>query len=312
MQYQPLDKDLSTVEYPYPVTFHEFEAQGQKLRMAYMDVKAEKPNGKTVLLLHGKNFSASYWEKTIRDLRAAGYRVIAPDQIGFGKSTKPKDFQYSFHALGAWTADLMKARGIEHYSVIGHSMGGMLATRMALMYPEQIKNLALVNPIGLEDWRKTVPYKSVDQNYQQELKSSPEKIRAYQTKAYYDGKWKPDYDASIANLAGWTLHKDYPVIARNSALQSEMIYTQPVVYEFSDLEMPTLLMLGTRDRTAPGADNIADKTKREALGRYDLLGKKIAAMNPKIELMEVEGVGHLPQVEAYDTYINGVKTFLAR
>lgn len=310
--YAPLDKDLSTVNYPYPVAFHEFEAQGQKLRMAYMDVKADKPNGKTVILLHGKNFSASYWDRTIRDLTAVGYRVIAPDQIGFGKSTKPEHLQYSFQALAQWTNDLVKSRGVERYSIIGHSMGGMLATRYALMYPDQVERLALVNPIGLEDRKRDVPYKSVDQIYQQELKSTPEKIRAYQTKAYYAGQWKPEYDASIANLAGWTLHKDYPIIAWNSALHSEMIYTQPVVYEFPELQMPTLLMLGTRDRTAPGADSVADKEKREALGRYDLLGKKIAAMNPRIELVEIENVGHLPQVEAYDTYIKSLKSFLAR
>lgn len=309
--YTPLDKDLSTITYPYPVSFHDFKAQQQDLRMAYMDVKSENEgNGKTVVLLHGKNFSGSYWERTIRDLSSRGFRVIVPDQIGFGKSTKPAHLQYSFQALATWTDTLLNDIGVTHYELVGHSMGGMLATRMALMYPDKVERLILVNPIGLEDWKKYVPYKTVDQWYEQELKLNPDKIRAYQTKAYYDGQWKSDYDASIANQAGWTLHKDYPIIAWNSALLYDMIFTQPVVYEFADLRMPTLLILGTRDRTALGADAVKDEALRESLGRYDLLGPKIAAMNPEITLKEIDGVGHLPQVEAYDSYFRPLAEFL--
>ncbi len=309
--YVPLDKDLSTVTYPYPVSFYEFKAQQQNLRMAYMDVKPENiGNGKTVVLLHGKNFSGSYWERTIKDLSARGFRVIVPDQIGFGKSTKPDHLQYSFQALATWTNALLKEKGVTDYELVGHSMGGMLATRMALMYPNQIERLILINPIGLEDWKKSVPYRTVDQWYEQELKLTPDKIRAYQTKAYYDGQWKSDYDTSIANQAGWTLHKDYPIIAWNSALLYDMIFTQPVVYEFADLKMPTLLILGTRDRTALGADAVKDKAMRESLGRYDLLGPKIATMNKEITLKEIYGVGHLPQVEAYDSYFRPLAEFL--
>lgn len=310
IQYKPVDQNMTSVEYPFPVSYYDFTAQNQKLRMAYMDVKPAVPNGKVIVLLHGKNFSASYWQRTITDLSQKGFRVIAPDQIGFGKSTKPEHLQYSFQALSSWTNDLLGSIGVQEYQLIGHSMGGMLATRMALIYPDKVKRLALINPIGLEDWRKHVPYKTVDQWYQQELKQTPDKIRNYQTKAYYDGKWKPEYDQSIANQAGWTLHKDYPIIAWNSALLYDMIFTQPVVYEFADLKMPVLLLLGTRDRTALGADSVKDKSIRDSLGRHDLLGKKIAAMNANIKLDEIEGVGHMPQVEAYDRYIHDLSAFL--
>jgi pimeloyl-ACP methyl ester carboxylesterase len=57
--------------------------------MAYMDIKPPSPNGETVVLLHGRKFCSATWDTTIRTLSEAGYRVIAPDQIGFCKSSKP-------------------------------------------------------------------------------------------------------------------------------------------------------------------------------------------------------------------------------
>ena len=83
-------KQLEGFEYPHPLSKFEFESQGKKLEMGYMDVAAQgKANGKTVVLLHGKNFCAATWEDSIKALSSAGYRVIAPDQIGFCTSSKP-------------------------------------------------------------------------------------------------------------------------------------------------------------------------------------------------------------------------------
>ena len=144
-----LDKDLSTVNYPFEVKFHPLQSQGQDLKMAYVDVLSPNPNGKTILLLHGKNFNIAYWEQTIKELSKEGFRVIAPDQIGFGKSTKPANYQYSFQQLAHNTKSILDSLKINKIIVLGHSMGGMLATRFALSYPEMTDKLILENPIGL-------------------------------------------------------------------------------------------------------------------------------------------------------------------
>jgi len=310
---RPLDAELTQFKYPYEVFRYSFKAQGQNLSMAYMDVRpaADAANGRTAVLLHGKNFSGAYWQPTIEALSAQGYRVIVPDQIGFGKSTKPDHLQYSFQALASWTQALLTQLKIDRYLLVGHSMGGMLATRMALMYPDRVEKLALVNPIGLEDWKRIVPYRTADEWYARELTATPETIRAYQKQSYYDGKWNEDYEKSIEMQAGWTLHADYPRVAWNSALTYDMIMTQPVLYEFGDLKTPVLLLIGTRDRTALGKDAVTDEKDSEALGRYDRLGKKAAAAIPQARLVEFEGVGHLPQVEVFDLYIEALENFLA-
>ena len=119
--------------------------------MAYMDVKPQTPNGETTVLLHGKNFCAATWDATIKALVDAGYCVIALDQIGFCKSSRPRGYQYTFQQLAANTRALVKSLGIERAILIGHSTVRMLAIRWALTFPGDVSQLALINPIGLEE-----------------------------------------------------------------------------------------------------------------------------------------------------------------
>jgi pimeloyl-ACP methyl ester carboxylesterase len=306
-----LDPELTTYAYPYRVWFHGPRSQGQALRMAYMDVApTAPPNGRTVLLLHGKNFSAAYWAPTIGALTAAGFRVIAPDQIGFGKSSKPERYQFSFAQLAANTHELLDALQIDRVSVVGHSMGGMLAMRFALLYPERTERLALLNPIGLEDYLAVVPYATIDELHAKELAQTPEKIRTYQREAYYAGQWKPEYEALIEIPAGWTRHPGYPRVAWNAALTADMILTQPVVYELERIQVPTLLVIGQRDRTAIGKDR-ASKEVAATLGNYPELGRRAAARIPGAQLVALDGVGHLPQVEAFEATMQALLPFLA-
>ncbi len=101
--------ELQGFDYPWPVRHFRFTSQGVALDMAYLDVMPAKPNGQTAVLLHGKNFCAATWRTTIVSLREAGYRVVAPDQIGYCKSTKPSHYQFSFQQLAANTRALLNS-----------------------------------------------------------------------------------------------------------------------------------------------------------------------------------------------------------
>ncbi len=305
----PLDKVLTNVKYPYEVKFHAFKSQKQELKMAYMDVKPATSNGKNVLLLHGKNFNGAYWETTIKALTDKGFRVVAPDQIGFGKSSKPQAYQYSFQQLALHTKALLDELGVQKTAVLGHSMGGMLATRFALMFPEMTEKLILENPIGLEDYKALAPYQNIEDAYRKELKSNADSLKNYQLKFYYNNNWKPEYDRWLNLLAGWTLHPDYPLLAWTATLTGDMIFTQPVVYEFQNLTMPTLLLIGTRDKTAIGKDR-APKDVQAKMGLYEELGKKTQQKIPGAQLVELDNVGHLPHIEAFERFIKPLITFL--
>ncbi len=306
-----LDINLENYEYPYPVKFITVNDQLQQLQMAYMDVKPENYNGKNVMLMHGKNFNGAYWGSTIAALIKEGFRVIVPDQVGFGKSTKPVTFQYTFQQLALNTKTLLDSLGIQKISVLGHSMGGMLATRFVLMYPGMVEKFILENPIGLEDWKLKVPYKPVTWWYENELKSNYQSIKKYQMESYYAGKWNADFDRWAKLLAGWTLNKDYKIIAWNAALTYDMIFTQPVCYEFQNIKAPTLLIIGTRDKTAIGKPLVSEEVGK-TMGNYALLGKKTRDKIPNSTLVEIANVGHLPHIEAFDQFIKPLISFLKK
>jgi pimeloyl-ACP methyl ester carboxylesterase len=290
---------LEGFDYAYPVKIHSLTSQRQPLEMAYLDVAPTgQANGRTVMLLHGKNFCAGTWEATIKALTQAGYRVIAPDQIGFCKSSKPETYQFSFQQLAANTSGLLKSLGIERAVVLGHSMGGMLAARFALMYPQMVERLVMVNPLGLEDWQaKGVPYATLDAAFQGELKTSAESIKAYQLRFYYNGNWKLEYDRWVGMSAGMYAGKGREIVAWNQAQTSDMVFTQPVVHEFPNMKVPVTLMIGGKDRTAPGG-NRAPAELQEKLGLYAQLGRAAAKAIPGATLIEFPELGHSPQVEA--------------
>jgi pimeloyl-ACP methyl ester carboxylesterase len=294
--------ELEGFDYPEPVQRFAFTSQRQALTMAYLDVRPAHPNGRTAVLLHGKNFCAATWDTTIKALSADGYRVIAPDQIGFCKSSKPAAYQFTFRQLAQNTHDLLAKLGVTKPIMVGHSTGGMLAAHYALLYPQETERLVLVNPIGLEDWdEKGVPPISIEQWYQRELKTSAETIRNYEKTTYYAGRWEDRYEPWVQMLAGLYNGPGKAEVAWDSALLYDMILTQPVVHRFPDIAVPTLLMIGQKDITAIGKD-LAPPEVQARLGHYPELGRAAARAIPGAKLIEFPDAGHAPQMSEPDHF----------
>lgn len=296
----PYNATLDNFEYPFDVARFSFTSQGQTLSMAYMDIKPEKVTG-TVVLLHGKNFAGFYWERVARELVARSYRVIVPDQIGFGKSSKPEHYQYSFAGLANNTRQLLEHIEVEQAIIVGHSMGGMLAVKFAKYVKDKTARVILINPIGLEDYLKWVDYQDPQVFLANELKKTPESLRRYQQKNYYDGKWRPAYQELLEPHIGQLKHPDYPRVAMNNALTYNPIFSEPIVNDLPQLTVPVTLIIGTRDRTGPGrAFKKPGVTYK--LGQYQVLGKKVADTLQKGSLIELDGLGHMPQFEDWTRF----------
>lgn len=292
---------LENVRYPHPVKFIELEMGCEDVRMAYMDVKPKSRfNGKTVMLFHGKNFAGYYWRDVIAGLVNNGYRVVVPDQIGFGKSSKPIT-NYSFHTLASNNRKLLDTLDLEKVIVLGHSMGGMLATRFALMYPHKVEKLILENPIGLEDYKAFIPYVSLEEQYEKELKTTSESVRRYYQTSYFT-EWRADYEYLVSIGSGVVNSSEFPRYAKVAALTYQMIYEQPVVYEFSNLDVPVVLMIGINDKTIVGKDKLAEEL-RPNYGNYAKLGKQTAGKIKRGRLIEFN-TGHIPHIESYQEFID--------
>ena len=290
-----LSINLENVKYPYALKYLPLNIDGQDIKMAYMDVAPTiTPNGRTIMLFHGKNFGGYYWGNVIRALTGVGFRVIAPDQIGFGRSSKPV-INYTFEQLANWNKNLLDTLGIQKTSILGHSMGGMLATRFALMYPERMDKLLLENPIGLEDYKTFVPVSTVEEQYQRELKNTAESIRHYYKTSYFT-VWKPDYEYLVNIGAGVTYSADFPRYAKVAALTYNMIYNQPVVDEFRNLKVPTILFIGKDDKTIVGK-GLLNADQQAIHGLYRFLGKNTALKIPGSKIVEFDACGHIPHIE---------------
>jgi pimeloyl-ACP methyl ester carboxylesterase len=292
---------LESIKYAYSIKYFNIQTEGQDLKMAFMDVApTTTANGRTVVLFHGKNFGGYYWTNVIKALTAGGFRVIVPDQIGFGKSSKAF-IHYSFHQMAKWNNQLLDSLGIQKTSILGHSMGGMLATRFALLFPEKTEKLLLENPIGLEDYKTFLPYINTEQQYKTELKATAESIKKYYQTSYFT-KWKPEYDELVRIGAGSTFSSDFPRYAKVAAMTFTMIFEQPVVYEFANLKVPTVLFIGKEDKTIVGKALLSPAEQAQH-GQYKALGKETAAKIPNAKLIEFESCGHIPHLEVPNEFL---------
>jgi pimeloyl-ACP methyl ester carboxylesterase len=275
----PMSINLEDVPYPHPVQYMPFALEGQDVRMAYMDVApVGTPNGKSVILLHGMNFFGEAWASTIEILRKEGYRVIAIDQIGYGRSSKPI-LHYSISTHAANTKRLLDHLGIMKTDIVTHSMGGMVASRFASSYPDMVDNLAMINQIGLTDARGSRPWRDTSEVYKAALARDYAEI-VKGMRAYYVN-WKPEYLKYVKIHYGWTRSGDWPRMAMVRAWQQHAIANDPVVYDWPHIKARTLVIGGEKDGP-----------------NYPAQAKRVADTVQNGQVYIIPRIGHNPQFEA--------------
>lgn len=308
-QREPYGIGLEGFAYPYPVNMLPLVNDGEQVRMAYMDVASAKPNGRTVVLLHGRNFPSSYWAPVIEKLNDAGYRVVVPDQIGFGKSSKPAG-DLHFDTLARNTIALVDHLQLTKVDIVAHSLGGMLAVRIARAYPDRIDHLLLTAPIGLEDYRQYVPPTPTEKIIENEDKLTAEAYRK-QLETNYSLKLPPDQvtpfiDARF-NIKG---SSEYPRWLHAFVSSAQLIYREPVAHEIPQITVPTLFVMGADDHNAPGKPN-APEALRSKMGQNAELAKALAAKMPNAKAEVIPDTGHLAFLEAPEKFDELMLGFLA-
>jgi pimeloyl-ACP methyl ester carboxylesterase len=299
---KPVSITCDECPYPYPSAYLSLTTYGQDVRMAYMDVAAQgTPNGHTVVLLHGNNFAGFYFGNIAEALRKEGFRVIIPDQIGYGRSSKPI-IPYSFNDWARNTRAVLQSLKIDKAMIVGHSMGAMLAARFATQYPDVTERLVLYNPIGLTDGRFGRPAQSIDDGYKQALGATYQTVRAGLMRyvAHNPAAWNETFETYARIRYGWTLSADWPRLAMVQTLIGNVNYADPVVYDWAHITATTLVFGGADDFLAGTPAMFQERMKY------------IVATIPdkKATLLLLPGLGHVPHLEAPDRTLPPLVAFL--
>ncbi len=290
------------VPYPYPSSYLPVTLYGQDLRIAYMDVPPSGPaNGHTVVLLHGNNFAGFYFGGPIDALRQAGFRVVVPDQIGYGRSSKPI-MPYTFDDMARNTHLILEHLGIQKAMVVGHSMGGMLAARFATQFPDTVERLVLYNPIGLVDGRYNRPAGNTEETYKRTLASNYQTVRSSLMRyvAHNPAAWTPQFESYARIRYALTLSADWPRLAMIQTLIGDMLYREQVIDDWAHIKAPTLAFGGAEDMLAGSAKVFQDRMK--------YIADTIPNGNGRLLLLP--GLGHVPHMEAPDRTYPPLVAFL--
>jgi haloalkane dehalogenase len=239
----------------FPFVAHYLEV-GDSLRMHYLD--EGPPDGPVVLLLHGEPSWCYLYRHMIPPLVAAGFRTIAPDLIGFGKSDKPSDqSDYSYQAHLDWTKSLIDQLELTDIRLFCQDWGGLIGLRLAAQTPDRFPKIVASNtflPNGVVEtpevflqWRaysRSVPTLDVGKIIQSGTHQtlSEETMNAYRA-PFPDESYK----------AGARI---FPSLVPVTKDDPEAIKNRQAWEVLQKWEKPFLTLFGAHDAIMQGADRI--------------------------------------------------------
>ena len=248
--------------------------------------EAGRANPYTVVLVHGLGEGAARdWEHVIPAL-AQRYRVLTFDLPGFGRSEK-QNALYSPANYAAFVKWLVEERVDGPFTLVGHSMGGVVALRFAAVYPRNLKHVILVDAPGI--LHRSVAFKSAGRLLaDSRFEGLPSRARGIM-----DSIW----GSVLSKVESRSLTPDADVILASHGLREQVLKGRPDLIaglalaqeDFSRrlqfVTQPVTLLWGTKDLVAP---------IRTA--------KALVAQLPNARLIELEGLGHTPMSEAPETF----------
>jgi pimeloyl-ACP methyl ester carboxylesterase len=230
-----------------------------------------------VVLIHGSGGAIDWWDDLTPLLTAQGRRVIAIDMLGYGGSEKPSD-GYSIESQASLVAQVLAKLGVDSAAVVGHSLGGKVATALAEGSPDLVAGLAILNMPpdssygGLSGSARAARLPVIGQAL---WRIAPDfMVRRNLEQAFAPGFEVPD--RFVDDVRAMT----YPAY-RDSAKESEVFTDEkPLDQRLQELGLPLLVVFGEQDQLYPA---------RESLSAY--------AAVPGVETVLIPEAGHSPNVE---------------
>jgi pimeloyl-ACP methyl ester carboxylesterase len=249
---------------------------GAKIRY----LEAGEKNQNVVILLHGLGSSAESWQFNISTL-SQRFRIIAPDQVGFGKSDKPF-LKYRVSTYVDFLDKFMSELKIEKASIVGNSLGGWIAALTAIKYPNRVEKLVLVDSAGIlpPDLNKQDIY-LLNGSTRDEIKKVLELIFA---NPLFHSVADQILTQRVTANDGYTIQSLIESILRKEDFLNGQL---------GQIKKPTLIIWGKKDGLLPVSD--AYKFNNEIAGS---------------KLHIFEDCGHVPQIEKAAEFNQLVEEFL--
>ena len=248
----------------------------------------EAGRGAPVILLHGSGGEGARWMPTIKGL-ASEFRVIAPDQIGWGASDKPMTI-YHNGVFAEFLARFMREIGVAKASLVGQSMGAGVALQMAVSYPQLVDRMVLVNGGGFRS-ASDAPRAGAPDWHARQISNAGTlaESREYLEKMYYNHSLISDQQV-----------EDNLILRLRSAYTAESVQIANArglggitEEQARAIKTPTLLVWGATDKLSPTAD--ADKLNAAIAGSRKVL---------------IDKAGHYPFIEHPEKFNQVVREFL--
>lgn len=259
----------------------------------------EAGSGPAVFLLHGFGAAAEYWRPSLEALARAGYRAIAVDFLGFGQSDKPADAPYSLQLGADLYAGLLDALQLRRAAFIGHSMGGKYALATALLHPQRVGKLVLVDTDGFQAiplWMQKAGALPGLGEVMLRLSTRPAVVRAQLQAAFFaPERFVTDelVEQGRAGLLDPASRRALLALSRNYDA-TDLVRTG-LRSRLGELRLPVLIVWGADDRY------------------FDVACGRIAQREiPGAQLVTIPRCGHFPQIEAADKFHGLVLGFLAQ
>lgn len=247
-----------------------------------------------VVLIHGFLASNFVWRDVLLPLAGRGFRVVAPDLVGFGFSGKPADGEYTIGAQARAVTGLLDELKIERATLVGSSYGAAVAAVCALDWPERVGRLVLVGAVCNDELRRHPVLRLIALRGLGELLAPPLLDARYVIRRRLGRRAAGNGDALAEEqrIAG----RHLPLRATDA--QRAVINTirgwsaQRVEREAGKIKQPTLLVWGDADAETPLRD-----------------GETLRRLVPDSRLLTITRCGHLPQEERPQTFVEAVAAF---
>lgn len=276
---------------------------GDAPKLSYVELNEGAP--RTVIFLHGLGSYLKFWRSQIDETAAKGYRVIAIDQIGFGKSDKPAGFPYSTEAFAENVDELMELLHIDSAILVGHSMGGQTAMSTALRFPNRVHALVLVSPAGFETFsgREKKWFKNV---YGRTLIKDADEESIWGSVRFYNfQRWSPEHEWLVEERVRLAKNADFDAYAYAQVRTVEGLAKNDFVRENAkNITAPTVIIFGNGDRLIPnGFLHAGEPRWTFEIGHEAIKGS---------ELVEIKGCGHTIQLDCTEQFNTELFAFLKK